>query len=111
MIGKLITVGISEQGKTRAENVMMTQRSGRSQKFKENYFFKSCENRESDVTGRWENPTDNSPQRLVWKKFISHDHLFYDSQNPDGWDFINRDSMMFTLSVTGKLKRNFEVFF
>ena len=27
MIGKLITVGISEQGKTRAENVMMTQRS------------------------------------------------------------------------------------
>ena len=29
MIGKLITVGISEQGKTRAENVMMTQRSRR----------------------------------------------------------------------------------
>ena len=73
-------------------------------KYDQPEYDQNCERPKSDVTGRWENPTENSAQRLIWKKFISHDHLFYDSKNPDGWDFINSDSMMFTLSVTGKLK-------
>ena len=79
MIGKLITVGITEQGKSPAETAMVTK---------------------SDVTGVWGNPSEGDPNRLVWKDFVSHDHLFYDSRNPSGWDFVDHDSMMFTLSVT-----------
>ena len=53
----------------------------------------------SDVTGDWGNPSEGDERSLIWEKFISHEHLFYDSRNPSGWDFVHRDSMMFTLSV------------
>ena len=44
----------------------------------------------------WENPSIHGTYAWGWSDFLSHEYLFYDERNDDGWQYIYEDSMKFS---------------
>ena len=47
--------------------------------------------------GYWQNPSIYGSVGLGWPDFLSHDYLFFNQSNIDGWQYIYEDSIKFSL--------------
>lgn len=53
--------------------------------------------RKSFSTPQWSNPSSSGSYGWGWSEFLSHEYLFYDERNDDGWQYIYEDSIKFSL--------------